>query len=56
MRLLLDTQAFLWFVLGDAQLSSNAKALIVDPANSKWISPACHWEVAIKVSVGGNTR
>ena len=51
MRLLLDTHTFLWFVLGDTQLSQTARALIVDPAHDKWISPACYWEVAIKVSV-----
>jgi PIN domain nuclease of toxin-antitoxin system len=28
MRLLLDTHAFLWFVLGDAQLSSTARSYI----------------------------
>jgi len=28
MRILLDTHTFLWFVLGDAQLSSTARSLI----------------------------
>lgn len=51
MKLLLDTHTFLWFVLGDAQLSNTARELIVDPAHDKWISPACYWEVAIKVGV-----
>lgn len=51
MRLLLDTHTFLWFVLGDTQLSQTARALIVDPAHEKWMSPICYWEVAIKVSV-----
>ena len=55
MRLLLDTHAFLWFVLGDSQLSQTAKSLIVDPANDNWISPVCYWEVAIKVSIGKYT-
>jgi PIN domain nuclease of toxin-antitoxin system len=52
LKLLLDTHTFLWFVLGDSQLSSTAKTLILDPANEKWISPTCYWEVAIKQSVG----
>ena len=51
MKLLLDTHTFLWFVLGDPQLSQTARALIVDPAHDKWISPVRYWEVAIKVSV-----
>lgn len=52
MRLLLDTQAFLWFVLNDARLSWNARTLLVDPANELLFSPASYWEIAIKVSIG----
>ena len=55
MRLLLDTHAFLWFVLGDAQLSSIAKSYILDSAHAKLISPASYWEIAIKVSIGKYT-
>jgi PIN domain nuclease of toxin-antitoxin system len=51
-RLLLDTHTLLWFYLGDAQLSGRASALILDPGNSKVISPASYWEIAIKVSLG----
>lgn len=52
MRLLLDTHALLWFVLGDTQLSKTALALILDPANEKLVSPASYWEIAIKLSIG----
>jgi PIN domain nuclease of toxin-antitoxin system len=52
MRLLLDTHAFLWFVLGDTRLSSTALALVVDPANNMLISPASYWEIAIKIGKG----
>ena len=52
MRLLLDTHAFLWFVLDEPQLSSTAKALIGDPNNEIDVSPATYWEIAIKVSIG----
>jgi PIN domain nuclease of toxin-antitoxin system len=55
MRLLLDTHAFLWFVPGDAQLSPQALALILDPGNEKLVSPASYWEIAIKISVGKYT-
>jgi PIN domain nuclease of toxin-antitoxin system len=51
MKLLLDTHAFLWFVLGDAQLSSTAKSSILDAANMKLVSPASYWEIAIKISL-----
>ncbi len=49
MRLLLDTHALLWFYLDDPQLSATAKSLILDPAHSKWVSPASYWEIAIKI-------
>jgi PIN domain nuclease of toxin-antitoxin system len=52
MRLLLDTHAFLWFVLNDSQLSPKALQLIVEPAHDILISPASYWEIAIKVSLG----
>ena len=52
MRLLLDTHTLLWFYLGDAQLSGQARALVDDTANTKFVSPASYWELAIKVSLG----
>ncbi|HEY7492974.1 MAG TPA: type II toxin-antitoxin system VapC family toxin [Candidatus Tectomicrobia bacterium] len=52
MRLLLDTHAFFWFVLDDAQLSTNASALLVDPYSEAEISPANYGGVAIKISLG----
>lgn len=52
MRLLIDTHAFLWFILDDPWLSANADALISDPDNDVEISPASYWELAIKISIG----
>ncbi len=52
MKLLLDTHAFLWFVMGSAKLSGNARALIEDPSNESLLSVASLWEMAIKVSLG----
>ncbi len=52
MRVLLDTHAFLWFVLNDAQLSTSARCLIEDPTTDVYISPASFWEIAIKVRLG----
>ena len=52
MRFLLDTHAFLWFVLNDSRLSQEALKLISDPKNDLLISPASYWEIAIKVSLG----
>ena len=50
--MLLDTHAFLWFVLNDPRLSANAAAAIADPENDVDISPATYWEIAIKISLG----
>jgi PIN domain nuclease of toxin-antitoxin system len=54
-NLLLDTHTLLWFALGDAKLSGVADALIRDPANTKFVSPASYWEIAIKMSTGKYT-
>ena len=52
MRLLLDTHTFLWFIGGDAALSSYARQLIEDRTNERLLSIASLWEIAIKVSLG----
>ena len=49
MRLLLDTHALLWFVLNDVKLSRAVDAIISDPTNEVFVSPATFWELAIKV-------
>lgn len=52
MKSLLDTHAWLWFVLGDPRLSHTARNHILDPANINFVSPASYWEISIKVSLG----
>ena len=52
MSLLLDTHAFLWFLLDDPRLSVRAGTLIADPLNVIEISPASYWEIAIKIRIG----
>ena len=42
MTVLLDTHTFLWFVLGDAQLSTPARMLIEAPGNDILVSPASY--------------
>ena len=51
MRLLLDTHAFLWFVVDDKRLSPDAKKLIGD-ADEVLLSWASIWEIIIKNSLG----
>ena len=52
MGLLLDTHVLIWFLNGDKKLSQKAKKLIEDPNNSKIVSIASIWEIAIKLSLG----
>jgi PIN domain nuclease of toxin-antitoxin system len=51
MNLLIDTLSFLWFTWLDAKLSATAHALMADPNNKLYFSPASFWEMAIKVSL-----
>ncbi|MDB5319964.1 MAG: hypothetical protein JWN40_1595 [Phycisphaerales bacterium] len=51
MNLLLDTHAWLWFHLGNPQLSPTTTQYILDPANVKFVSPASFWEISIKISL-----
>jgi PIN domain nuclease of toxin-antitoxin system len=50
-RLLLDTHAFLWFLLDDPKLRVTARSLIADPNNEIEVSPATYWEIAIKIAL-----
>jgi PIN domain nuclease of toxin-antitoxin system len=52
LRLLLDTHAFLWFVLGDARLNGAARQRIESTENVRLLSVASLWEISIKVSIG----
>ena len=52
MKLLLDTHTLLWTYWGDAQMSATAIRLVTDPANRILVSPASHWEIAIKMKTG----
>jgi PIN domain nuclease of toxin-antitoxin system len=54
-NVLLDTHVLLWYYLDDPQLSTPARAIIQDPANTIFISAASHWEIAIKLSIGKYT-
>jgi PIN domain nuclease of toxin-antitoxin system len=52
MRALLDTHTFLWWNLGDAQLSPAAREMIADGNNEIFLSAVSAWEIAIKVARG----
>lgn len=52
MRLLLDTNAFLWWIADDARLARRARRAIANRANECLLSVASCWEIAIKASLG----
>jgi PIN domain nuclease of toxin-antitoxin system len=51
-RLLLDTHALLWWLLGDNALSAAAQAAVANEANQTFISAVTAWEIAIKHKQG----
>lgn len=51
-RLLLDTNAFLWAVRQPTKLSDRARALIKDTGNQLVVSAVVPWELAIKHRLG----
>ncbi|GIW50949.1 MAG: twitching motility protein PilT [Gemmatimonadales bacterium] len=52
MRLLLDTQALIWWLEDDPRLSAAARRRISDPRNVILVSSASAWEMATKVRLG----
>ena len=52
MKLLVDTQSFIWFVENDKQLPLKIKNELEDHNNIIIISIASLWEMAIKMSLG----
>jgi PIN domain nuclease of toxin-antitoxin system len=51
-RLLLDTQCFLWWFTSPERLNQMAIDHILDQNNDLFLSMASSWEIAIKVSIG----
>ncbi|MBN3883827.1 MAG: type II toxin-antitoxin system VapC family toxin [Nostoc sp.] len=52
MKLLLDTQCWLWWFAQPERLNEEAIAHIVDENNELWLSVASIWEIGIKVAIG----
>lgn len=52
MRLLLDTNAFIWWADSPEKLSDSASALFADSSNTLVISIASLWEMQIKIGLG----
>ena len=52
MKLLVDTQAFLWFINGSRALSNRGKSSLENEAHTIYFSAASYWEICIKISLG----
>lgn len=52
MKILLDTQCWLWWFAQPERLNEQAIALMADETNELWFSVASIWEIAIKVANG----
>jgi PIN domain nuclease of toxin-antitoxin system len=52
MKLLIDTQTFIWFVEDDEKLSLKIKSIMEDTNNQLMLSIACLWEITIKMNLG----
>ncbi len=51
MRLLIDTQIFIWAVIDSDHLSEHARQIMLDAAEV-FVSAASIWEIAIKAKLG----
>ena len=51
MRLLIDTQIFIWAVIDSDHLSEHARRIMLDAAEV-FVSAASIWEIAIKAKLG----
>jgi PIN domain nuclease of toxin-antitoxin system len=52
LRILLDTQCWLWMQAESRRLSPHARALLEEPENQLLLSAASSWEIAIKYALG----
>ena len=52
MKLLIDTQVFIWLTNGDSQLGSNTLQTLRDVSNQIYISYFSFFEMAIKAGIG----
>ncbi len=52
MRILLDTQVWLWMLMSPDRLSDRGRSLVEDPSTDLLLSAASTWEIAIKAALG----
>lgn len=52
MRLLLDTQVFLWIATDSARLPRDLRTTLREPSNDLYLSVVSSWEIAVKARSG----
>lgn len=52
MRILLDTQIFLWYISEDKRLSASMIQSIREPGNGVFLSVVSLWEIIVKHQLG----
>lgn len=52
MRLLIDTQCWLWMNASPSRFRPETLALLLDPETERLLSAASSWEIAIKYALG----
>ena len=52
MRLLLDTQIWLWALVASGRLGRRTRQALTDSGNDVYLSAASSWEIAIKYTLG----
>ncbi|MCH8093995.1 MAG: type II toxin-antitoxin system VapC family toxin [Chloroflexi bacterium] len=52
MKLIVDTQVFLWWLVDDPALSGRARRIMRDAGNTLYLSAVSAWEIAIKAALG----
>ena len=52
MKILLDTQIFLWALAEPSRLGSETKSLLKSKENKLYLSAASSWEISIKAGIG----
>lgn len=52
MKLLLDTQVFLWIATDSARLPRDLRTVLREPSNDLYLSVVSSWEIAVKARSG----
>lgn len=52
MRLLADTHALVWFILGVERLATGARRALAEEENDVYVSAASVWEITTKYRIG----